>query len=120
MWLFLFTTGVPLMSDLATKHCIPCQGGARPLKGNAITPLQEKIHSHWEVKEEHHLEREWTFDDFLGALSFTNEIGAIAEEEGHHPDIYLTWGKVRIQILTHKINGLSESDFILAAKIDAI
>jgi 4a-hydroxytetrahydrobiopterin dehydratase len=72
----------------------------------------------WTVVNNHHLEREYKFPDFKAALAFTNKVGAIAEEQGHHPDIYVAWGKVRVTIWTHKIDGLTESDFILAAKID--
>jgi 4a-hydroxytetrahydrobiopterin dehydratase len=72
----------------------------------------------WTVVHTHHLEREYKFPDFKTALDFTNKVGAIAEEQGHHPDIYVAWGKVRVTIWTHKIDGLTESDFILAAKID--
>jgi len=74
----------------------------------------------WNVVREHHLEKEFPFPDFAGALAFTNRVGALAEEQGHHPDIYLAWGKVRITIWTHKIDGLTRSDFVLAAKIDRL
>ena len=108
------------MSELTAKHCVPCRGGIPPLKGAEISELMEKLNGSWEVIDEHHLEKEWTFENFLDALSFTNQLGALAEEEGHHPNISLTWGWVKVQIWTHKIEGLSESDFILAAKIDEL
>jgi 4a-hydroxytetrahydrobiopterin dehydratase len=106
------------MSELAEKHCVPCRGGVPPLKGDQITALLDTLGSGWQVVDEHHLEKEYAFDDFAQALAFTNRVGAVAEEQGHHPDIYLSWGKVGLKIWTHKIDGLTESDFILAAKAD--
>lgn len=108
------------MSELAKKHCVPCRGGLPPLKGSEIDPLRKQLEGGWRVVGEHHLEREFTFKDFREAISFTNKVGGLAEEEGHHPDIYLAWGKVKITLWTHKIDGLSESDFILASKIDLL
>lgn len=105
---------------LAAEKCIPCRGGVPPLKGEALKSVARELGNGWRVVEEHHIEREYRFPDFAEALSFTNAVGAIAEREGHHPDIYLAWGKVRVTIWTHKIDGLTRSDFILAAKIDAI
>jgi 4a-hydroxytetrahydrobiopterin dehydratase len=107
-----------MTTELAEKRCIPCRGGVPPLKGADLEKLRGQLDSAWRVIDEHHLEREFAFDDFAQALAFTNGVGAIAEEQDHHPDVYLAWGKVRITIWTHKINGLTESDFILAAKID--
>jgi 4a-hydroxytetrahydrobiopterin dehydratase len=106
------------MSELAEKHCVPCRGGVPPLKMDQITALLDIIGGGWQVVDEHHLEKEYAFDDFAQALAFANRVGAVAEEEGHHPDIYLSWGKVGLKIWTHKIDGLTESDFILAAKAD--
>ena len=106
--------------DLSKKHCVPCQGGVSPLKGELLTQLQHQLGGGWRVVNEHHLEKEFVFKDFIEALAFTNKIGEIAEQEGHHPDITLTYGKVKIQLWTHTINGLLESDFILAAKCDNI
>jgi len=74
----------------------------------------------WTVENGHHLQKSYDFPDFVSALAFVNRVGALAEQEGHHPDVHLTWGKVRIQIWTHKIDGLTESDFILAAKIEEL
>jgi 4a-hydroxytetrahydrobiopterin dehydratase len=108
------------MTDLAKKKCTACVGGVPPLEGEELETLAEELGGNWNVVNEHHLEKEYTFENFQKALAFTNKIGALAEEEGHHPDIHLSWGKVRIVLWTHKINGLSESDFILAAKIDQI
>jgi 4a-hydroxytetrahydrobiopterin dehydratase len=105
---------------LARKHCVPCMGGKPPLKGEAVARLQEELGGAWKVVDEHHLEKEYKFQDFRQALQFTNQVGDVAEAEGHHPDIYLTWGKVKLLIWTHKIDGLTESDFILAAKTDEL
>jgi 4a-hydroxytetrahydrobiopterin dehydratase len=107
-------------SDLGDEKCIPCRGGVPPLKGDELYALASQLGNGWRVIEDHHLEKDFTFSDFAQALSFTNAVGAIAEREGHHPDIYLAWGKVRITIWTHKIDGLTRSDFILAAKIDKV
>jgi len=104
---------------LANKHCVPCRGGVPPLAGAALDDLKAQL-AGWEVVREHHLEKTYTFPDFQKALVFVNRAGAIAEQEGHHPDLYLSWGKVGVEIWTHKIDGLTESDFILAAKIDQI
>ena len=104
--------------ELSKKHCIPCRGGIPPLKGNELKALQEQLGPDWSVIDEHHLKKDYVFDDFLSALAFTNKIGAIAEQEGHHPDIYLAYGKVTVYLWTHKIDGLTESDFIFAAKCD--
>jgi len=108
-----------MTEQLADKHCIPCRGGVPALKGKELETLQKSIPL-WSVMDEHHLHREFRFPDFKQALEFVNRIGAIAEEEGHHPDIALAWGKVGVTTWTHKIDGLTESDFILAAKIDRV
>ena len=108
------------MSDaLADKKCVPCRGGVPPLKGEELKMLQDRI-SDWQVVSEHHLHREFRFPDFKQALDFVNRVGAIAEQEGHHPDILLAWGKVVVETWTHKIHSLHANDFILAAKTDAI
>jgi len=108
------------MSNLATEKCVPCRGGVPAIKGGELRALAEELGGGWSVVDEHHLEKELTFPDFASALAFTNRVGALAEEEGHHPDIHLAWGKVRITIWTHKVDGLTRSDFILAAKIDRL
>lgn len=108
-----------MASELAAKSCVPCKGGVPPLKGKAIDDLLAKLGGDWRVANEHHLEKDYRFKNFREALSFTNRVGQIAEEQGHHPDIYLAWGKVGLRIWTHKIDGLTESDFVLAAKADA-
>jgi len=104
--------------SLAQETCVPCRGGVPPLKGDELTALAKELGGDWQIVDEHHLEKEFTFPDFAQALAFTNRIGAIAEAEGHHPDIYLAWGKVRVTIWTHKAGGLTRADFVLAAKID--
>lgn len=108
------------MSELAQKECVPCKGGVPSLTSQEILPLKDEIHKDWEVVHLHHLHRKWETPDFKTALDFTNRIGEIAEREGHHPNIMLTWGMVEVDIWTHKIDGLTESDFILAAKIDRL
>jgi 4a-hydroxytetrahydrobiopterin dehydratase len=107
------------MSELASKTCVPCRGGVPPLKNQALVALQKQVDG-WSVVREHHITKAYKFPDFRKALEFVNRIGEIAEQQGHHPDIYLAWGKVEVEIWTHKIDGLTESDFILAAKIDQI
>lgn len=107
------------MTDLAAKTCVPCKGGVPPLKGKELFELQNQLKG-WTVVEEHHLRKEYRFPDFAQALAFVNEVGALAEEQGHHPDVYLAWGKVEITLWTHKIDGLTESDFIMAAKVDQL
>ncbi|MBA3721153.1 MAG: 4a-hydroxytetrahydrobiopterin dehydratase [Parachlamydiaceae bacterium] len=104
--------------NLANQKCIPCSGLTPKLKGKEIQELFKQLKPGWKLEEDRHLEKEYQFPDFAQALKFTNDIGKIAEKEGHHPDIYLSWGKVKLKIWTHKINGLSNSDFILAAKCD--
>ena len=89
-----------------------------PLKGKELKAIRDSLGGDWNVVDEHHLEKEFRFKNFAEALAFTNRVGAIAEQEGHHPDIFLAWGKVRITLWTHKIDGLTRSDFVLAAKID--
>jgi 4a-hydroxytetrahydrobiopterin dehydratase len=105
--------------ELAEKRCVPCRGGVPPLNAEQIAKLQPQVPD-WQPVDNHHLSRSYKFPDFATALAFVNRVGAVAEQEGHHPDLYLSWGKVEIRIWTHKINGLTESDFILAAKIDRV
>lgn len=106
--------------ELANKHCIPCRGGISPLKGQELSELLNQLKEGWEQVNEHHLEKTYIFPDFKTALQFTLKLGDLSEQEGHHPDIYLSYGKVKVTIWTHKIDGLSESDFILAAKCDEL
>ncbi len=107
------------MVPLTQKHCVPCQGGTPPLGRAAIAPLHAMV-PNWEVVDGKRLLRAFAFADFKTALAFVDRIGALAEEEDHHPDVHLSYGEVRIELWTHKINGLAESDFILAAKIDQL
>ena len=110
------------MSSLADKTCVPCRGGVPPLKGKELAQIHQQLPewAHWTIMNEHHIVRTFEFPDFKSALAFTNCVGDLAEKQGHHPDILLTWGKVEISIWTHAVNGLTESDFILAAKIDRL
>jgi 4a-hydroxytetrahydrobiopterin dehydratase len=108
------------MSELTAKSCVACERGTQPLQGQDLTALQRQLGRGWKVVEGHHLEREFKFEDFRQALSFTNRVGELAEQQGHHPDIYLSWGKVRVTLWTHKVDGLTENDFILAAKIQKL
>jgi 4a-hydroxytetrahydrobiopterin dehydratase len=107
------------MTSLASKTCVPCKGGVPPLKGKELEVLHKEVPL-WQVVDEHHITRLYKFPDFKSALAFVNRVGEIAEAQGHHPDINFTWGKVQITMWTHSINGLTESDFIMAAKIDAL
>jgi len=105
--------------NLAEKQCVPCRGGVPPLAGAELEKFRMEL-PEWQVIGGHHLQRAYTFADFKSALDFVNRAGSLAEEQGHHPDIYLSWGRVEVKIWTHKINGLTESDFILAAKMSRL
>ena len=109
------------MSDLLNKKCVPCEGGVIPFDISEIHKYQKKIDG-WNVsqneKKIYFLEKKFTFKNFLESQKFVNEVSKISEEEGHHPDIHFGWGYAKIEITTHAIEGLSENDFILAAKID--
>jgi 4a-hydroxytetrahydrobiopterin dehydratase len=106
------------MTRLAERHCVPCRGGVPPLGAEQISPLLARLDG-WTIVREHHLEKRYALPDFAAALALVNRIGEVAEAEGHHPDLALGWGYVEVRIWTHKINGLTESDFILADKCDA-
>lgn len=110
------------MTSLADKTCVPCRGGVPPLKGKELEEICHQLpeRAQWNVINEHHLVRAYQFPDFRSALAFVNKVGELAEQQGHHPDILLAWGKVEITIWTHAVDGLTESDFILAAKIDQL
>lgn len=108
------------MTALAEKECIPCKGGVPRLEGSELSRLEDELGSDWKVVDGHHLEKEYKFKNFREALTFTNRAGELAESQGHHPDIYLAWGLVKLTIWTHKVDGLTESDFILAAKADKL
>src|SRR5215475_12919292 len=108
------------MAGLAEKECVPCKGGVPPMTGQELDRLASELREGWRVIREHHLEKEYKFKDFREALDFTNKVGELAEAQGHHPDIFLAWGKVELTVWTHKIDGLTESDFVLAAKADKL
>lgn len=105
--------------NLAAMKCVPCSGGVPPLRGDELHKLAAEL-PEWKVVNQHHIERSYSFPDFKSALDFVVRIGALAEEQGHHPDMELSWGRVGVRIFTHKIDGLTESDFILGAKIEEL
>ncbi len=107
------------MADLAERQCVPCRGGVPPLKGDEIEKLSTQL-PEWQVVNEHHLQKTYKFKDFGETLAFVKLVGELAEQQGHHPDICFGWGKADITLWTHKIDGLTESDFVLAAKIDKL
>ena len=104
--------------DLTSKQCVPCRGDVPPLTGEPLVELHGQLDEGWEVIDEHHLVKSFEFRNFADALAYVNRVGEMAEEQGHHPDLYLAWGKVRIEMWTHKIDGLTQSDFVFAAKSD--
>ena len=106
--------------SLISKSCIPCRGGVPPLAQSAVDTLLSELQGEWTINDVGHLFKKYLFPNFITAMEFANKIAAVAEEQAHHPDITISWGMCRIEIWTHKINGLTESDFILAAKLDAI
>ncbi|MGC4116103.1 MAG: 4a-hydroxytetrahydrobiopterin dehydratase [Myxococcales bacterium] len=106
-------------TELAKKKCVPCSAGTPKLWGFQLDHFAKQLPD-WKVVNEHHLERAFKFPDFVSALAFVNKVGALAEQEGHHPDLTLSWGKVVVTIWTHKIDGLSEADFVLGAKVDQV
>lgn len=103
--------------DLATQICLPCKGGVPPLDGETLRTLHAELGADWVLAGGHHLEKEFRFDGYSPAVAFTNAIATIASEQNHHPDILLAWGRVKVSIWTHKIDGLTESDFVFAAKV---
>jgi len=108
-----------MYKDLSKEKCEPCELGRGHLMASEIEDLLKQVPD-WSWEEHHRLAKEFAFEDFKSALDFVNQVGALAEEEGHHPDIFLTWGKVKVTLFTHKIDGLTENDFIMAIKIDKI
>jgi 4a-hydroxytetrahydrobiopterin dehydratase len=111
--------GGPGVAALADRQCVPCRGGVPSLHGPELRQFSDQLPD-WKVIEEHHIAKSFLFPDFRHALDFVNRVGELAEEQGHHPDLTLSWGKVDVVIFTHKIRGLSESDFVMAAKIDRL
>jgi 4a-hydroxytetrahydrobiopterin dehydratase len=109
-----------MSSDLAKMECKPCDSKTSRLKGDALKQMQDRLNDGWRVLDEQRLEKQFKFPDFRHALDFVNRVGEIAEKQNHHPDIYFTWGQAKIQLSTHSIKGLSENDFILAARIDEL
>lgn len=108
------------MTGLADRSCVPCRGGVPPLAGGELTRLHGELGGGWELVEAHHLEKEFRFEDFRQALEFVDRVGEMSEEQGHHPEICFTWGKAHLKIYTHKIDGLTESDFVWAAKAERL
>ena len=107
------------MTELSERQCVPCRGGVPPLKGDEIENFLHQLDG-WQVIDQHHLQKTYQFNDFRESLNFVNRIGELAEAQGHHPDICFGWGKAEVKIWTHKIDGLTESDFVLTAKIDKL
>jgi 4a-hydroxytetrahydrobiopterin dehydratase len=108
------------MSALAEKDCVACKAGTPPLRGAELEQIAAQLGGGWQVVNQHHLEKEYRFKDFRQALDFTNRVGELAEKAWHHPDLFLAWGKVKVTVWTHSIDGLSESDFVFAAKADRL
>jgi 4a-hydroxytetrahydrobiopterin dehydratase len=116
------------MDDLALQNCVPCRGGVPPLTPDEMAPLLARIGSTWRVVERADakrgtieiLEKEYRYDDFAQAMAAALRVGELAEAQQHHPDLHIAWGRLRVEIWTHKIGGLTESDFIFAAKCDAL
>ncbi len=101
-------------------ECVPCKGGIPPLEGAELEALAGELGNGWQVVDGHHLEKSYRFPNFVKALDFVNQVGEVAETWNHHPDLYLAWGRVGVQIWTHKIDGLTQSDFVFAAKVEEI
>ena len=108
-----------MVSNLADRKCVPCLGGTPPLTQKEIAPLLAQVDG-WEVEEGKKLIKAFRFKNFVRAVEFVNAVAEVAEAEGHHPDLYVRWGQVRVFLWTHKIDGLTESDFVMAAKIDRV
>ena len=107
------------MENLSQKKCVPCKVGSLPLSGDELKAFSDQLGSEWKLIDQHHLEKIFTFKNFKDGLTFVQDVGHLAEDESHHPELTLSWGRVNIKIYTHKVDGLTESDFILAAKCDA-
>jgi len=106
--------------SLAEKNCVPCRGGVPPLEADAVAGYLKQLEPGWEAPRDRRLTKTYKFPDFKTALAFVDRVGAMAEEQGHHPDLTIAWGKVRVEVWTHKIDGLTESDFVFAAKCDRL
>lgn len=104
--------------SLADQKCVPCRGGVPPMDETRAKELLPELDEGWRLNAEGHLEREYRLRNFSEAMSLANKVADIAEQEGHHPDLYIAWGKCKVEIWTHKIKGLTESDFYFAAKAD--
>jgi 4a-hydroxytetrahydrobiopterin dehydratase len=104
--------------DLAEMECVPCKGGVPALRGPELERLQSRLGNDWQVVDEHHLSKSYRFKDYASTLAFVNGLAEVAEQQGHHPNISFTYGRADVTIWTHKIDGLTESDFVLAAKAD--
>jgi 4a-hydroxytetrahydrobiopterin dehydratase len=109
-----------MSEELASRHCEPCNAETPPIEGEEARRLLSELDARWELVDDHHLAARFKFDDFGGAMAFANRVGQIAEAEAHHPEMCVNWGKVKLRIWTHAIDGLSENDFILAAKVDQL
>lgn len=109
-----------MSSGLADEECVPCHGGMPTLSEADAAELLRELDAGWEVVEGHHLEKSFELPDFAAALDFVNRVGELAEAEGHHPDLHLSWGRVDVRIWTHAVDGLTENDFVLAAKIEEL
>jgi len=104
---------------LADQDCVACRGGEPPMAANEVGLLLPEIDG-WQAPRNHHLTKTFKFPDFKAALAFVDRVGAMAEQQNHHPDLHLSWGRVTVEIWTHKIDGLTESDFVFAAKCDRL
>lgn len=109
-----------MTTRLAQKECVPCRGGVPPVQGEELEELLAELDGGWRVVDGHHLEKVFEFEDWAAAQEFVNRVGDLAEAQGHHPDLHLSWGRVGVELWTHKIDGLTESDFVMAAKIEEV
>lgn len=108
------------LTDLSNKKCTPCEVGAIPLQPMEIKNMLKDLEEGWTSEDDKSIQKTFKFDDFMGAMGFANRIADLAEEEGHHPTLTVSWGKLKVKLMTHKIKGLHENDFILAAKVDKL
>lgn len=106
-------------AELASKTCEACRSDTPPMQRDEISQLSPQL-PEWEVVADHHLRRGFRFKNFREALDFVNSVGELAEEQGHHPEIHFGWGHVELEVWTHKIDGLTQSDFVFAAKVDRL